>query len=267
MQSAACCPRPRDARPAPRRIDDQADGGIARAVANQRAQHAGGVGAAARAGIVLRVGDDDRARRIARHAHGGLHGLVGVMQRAAESGFAASTARSISLAPPACACRRAPTAGRHSGKSAAGKPVANDRLAPLRLDLRRRWYTRAARCRWTASTAESDTAAGAGRYRRAARRAAKPRAARPRVARSRPCRCADRCDSRPARRRGAASRGSCWHAGPGWRRRARPGPTCSRTRAAAARLRRPGARPPSRRADQVDPSSGIAADSPAGSAR
>ena len=69
------------------RIDDQADGGIARAVANQRAQHAGGVGAAARAGIVLRVGDDDRARRIARHAHGGLHGLVGVMQRAAESGF------------------------------------------------------------------------------------------------------------------------------------------------------------------------------------
>ena len=58
-------------------IADHADGGAGGVVADQRAQHAGGVGIAAGAGIVLGVGDDDRLVRVPRQFHGVAHALVG----------------------------------------------------------------------------------------------------------------------------------------------------------------------------------------------
>ncbi len=52
------------------RIDDDPDGGFFCAVFQQCAQHAGGVGIAAGAGIVLGVGDDDRSGRGRGQRHG-----------------------------------------------------------------------------------------------------------------------------------------------------------------------------------------------------
>ena len=69
-----------------------------------------------------------------------------------------------------------------------------------------------------------------------------------RARRSRPCRRADRCGRRPARRRARPSRASRWRAGRGSRRPARARPP-SRARAAGSRpRRRRRSPPPSRRA-------------------
>jgi hypothetical protein len=58
------------------RVDQQAEHRILRAVAQQGREHAGRVAVAARARIVLRVGEHHgQARRAARH--GALHGVVG----------------------------------------------------------------------------------------------------------------------------------------------------------------------------------------------
>ncbi len=58
-------------------------------MAHQRAQHAGGVGIAAGAGIVLGVGDHDRPRRCFRQLHGMAHALVGRIDPAVEIIFMA----------------------------------------------------------------------------------------------------------------------------------------------------------------------------------
>ncbi|KAG0929681.1 hypothetical protein G6F31_017262 [Rhizopus arrhizus] len=60
---------------------------IARIVPDQRAQHAGGVGTAARAGVVLRVGDDNGLAGVLRQPHGFLPGFVGGVEPAAAVAF------------------------------------------------------------------------------------------------------------------------------------------------------------------------------------
>ena len=65
-------------------IVDHADRGACGVVADQRAQHAGGVGIAAGAGIVLGVGDDDRLARGPRQFHRVAHALVGRIDAAVE---------------------------------------------------------------------------------------------------------------------------------------------------------------------------------------
>ena len=71
------------------RIVDHADRGAGGVVADQRAQHARGVGIAAGAGIVLGVGDDDRLARACRQLHRVAHALVGRVDAAVEIVFVA----------------------------------------------------------------------------------------------------------------------------------------------------------------------------------
>ncbi len=59
------------------RIDDHADGGLRRAILQQRTQHAGSIGIAAGTGIVLRIRNHDRPRRGRRARHGASHAFVG----------------------------------------------------------------------------------------------------------------------------------------------------------------------------------------------
>ena len=71
------------------RIVDHAGRGADRLVAHQRAQHAGGVGIAAGAGIVLGVGDDDRLGGGLRQFHRVAHAVVGRIDLAVEIVFVA----------------------------------------------------------------------------------------------------------------------------------------------------------------------------------
>ena len=82
------------------RIVDHADRGAGGIVADQRAQHAGGVGIAAGARIVLGVGDDDRFARARGEFHRVAHALVGRVDAAVEIALVADD-EFCDLRPPA----------------------------------------------------------------------------------------------------------------------------------------------------------------------
>ena len=118
------------------RVADHADRGACGVVADQRAQHAGGVGIAAGAGIVLGVGDDDRLLRALRKFHGEAHALVGRIDAAVEIVFVALDQRcdlvrggiGIGLRP-AIGEHARPAIGKIGGRKARRKRQRRHRLA------------------------------------------------------------------------------------------------------------------------------------------
>ena len=75
------------------RIDDDADRGVGGAIADQRAQHAGGVGVAAGAGIILGIGNDNRLAGKSCRLHRKPHAIIGREDAAVEIAFMAGDER------------------------------------------------------------------------------------------------------------------------------------------------------------------------------
>jgi hypothetical protein len=71
-------------------VEENSEHRFLRAVSNERLEHACRVARAARAGIVLRVRENDRASRCAGNAHRFLNGRVGLEQRLRKLGLAQS---------------------------------------------------------------------------------------------------------------------------------------------------------------------------------
>ena len=202
-------------------IEDHADRGALCVVADQRAQHARGVGIAAGAGIVLGVGDDDRLVRARRQFHGVAHALVGREDAAVEIVFVALDQRGDVVRSGVGVGLR-PAIGEHA-RSAMGKI----RRRKARREGQRR-HRVALQRRQLLIDASGGLVVGAlpadrnqerqlpERFRKALLRAqAAARDVLPRRGRCRPCRHADRCGRRSVRRHVRPFRASHWRAGRG----------------------------------------------------